>query len=91
MVLAEPAINMSRDLLTSVSPVRQCGPSGTPPVLEVDQSELSQSDPPQVQFPIIAGHAGVNPYSGLVACRGATITSLRICCYGHRSEPLRTQ
>jgi hypothetical protein len=27
----------------------------------------------------------------LVACRGATITSLRICCYGHRSEPLRTQ
>jgi hypothetical protein len=28
---------------------------------------------------------------GLVACRGATITRLRIGCYGHRSEPLLTQ
>jgi hypothetical protein len=27
----------------------------------------------------------------LVACRGATITRLRICCYAHRSEPLLAQ
>jgi len=28
---------------------------------------------------------------GLVACRGATITELRVCCYGFRSEPLLIQ
>jgi hypothetical protein len=27
----------------------------------------------------------------LVTCRGATITRLRSCCYGCRSEPLLTQ
>jgi hypothetical protein len=29
--------------------------------------------------------------SGLVTCRGATITRLRICCYVRRSEALLTQ